>query len=253
MYYFALLILLFTWIVGYWVMRRAAAGKVPYVRHIAAFEAIDEAIGRASEMGRPVHLTTGHSGAGLYSKLASDHLAGLSMLNYVAKKCAESATDVIATVAFSEMIPVAEDIIRFASIGVGKPEFYRDDMVRFASDNWLGYDMYAMRMASEAAANIMIGAMDSTSSAIIACGGAIAGAMNIGGARAAGDICQLVPFCDYVLIGEETPAAGAIVSGDTDSLASSVSTDYTKALIVVIILLGIMMASIGLSMDWVSM
>ena len=252
MYNVAFLIIAFTWIVGYLMMRRAAEGKVPFVRRLPAFDAIDEAIGRAAEMGKPVHLTTGHSGGGLYTTLASDHLAGLSILNFVARKAAERSTGLIVTVAFSEMIPVAEDIIRFGSIAAGKPEFYRDDMVRFASDNWLGYDMYAMRMATEAAANIMVGAMDSTSGAIIAAGGSIAGAINIGGARAASDICEILPFCDYILIGEETPAAGAIISGDLDSLSSTVSTDYTKALLVGIIFIGIVMSTLGLSMDWIA-
>ena len=234
------------------MIRRASEGKVPHVRNIPAFAAIEEAIGRASEMGKPVHLTTGHSGGGLYSKHASDHLAGLSMLNFVAQKCVEMDTDLVATVAFSEMIPVAEDIIRYGAISAGKPEFYRDDMVRFASDNWLGYDMYAMRMAAESSANIMIGAMDTTTSSIVGPGGAISGAINIGGTRSASAIAQLIPFCDYVLLGEETPAAGAIVSGDMDSLASTVSTDYTKVLAVLLILLGIVMASLGLNVDWLT-
>lgn len=252
MYNVALVILAFTWIVAYWMMSRAAGGKVPYVRNIPAFDAIEEAVGRASEMGKPVHLTTGHSGGGLYTKHSADHLAGLSLLNHVAKKCASTGTNLIATVAFSEMIPVAEDVIRYSAIAAGVPEFYQDGMVRFASDNWLGYDMYAMRMATESAANIMVGAMDTTSFSIIGPGGSIGGAINIGGSRGASAVAQAIPYCDYVMMGEETPAAGAIVSGDMDSLASTVSTDYSKAIIVLMILAGIAMATLGLSMDWIS-
>ncbi|MBE3519897.1 MAG: hypothetical protein IMW97_06305 [Firmicutes bacterium] len=45
------------------MIRRANAGlPIPRIRKIAGLEAIDEAIGRATEMGRPMHFTPGMSG-----------------------------------------------------------------------------------------------------------------------------------------------------------------------------------------------
>jgi len=43
-------------IYGAW---RARSGRMPPIRKIAALEALSEIIGRATEMGRPVHLTAG--------------------------------------------------------------------------------------------------------------------------------------------------------------------------------------------------
>ena len=256
-YTVAFLFLAFTWIVAYWMMYRASKGHVPHVRHLAAFDSINEAIGRAAEMGKPVHFTTGHSGGGMYSSIAGEHMAGFSLLSYVARQCAEKDARLITTVSFSEMIQIAEDVISNAAIAVGRPDYFQKDMVRFASDNWLGYDMYAMSVIGEeqCAANIMIGAMDSTSSMIISAGGAVQGAIGIGGASGTGvsgpsSIAPFIVFCDYVLIGEETPAAGAIVSGDVDSLSGTVSSDYVKVISILAILAGTVMISLGINMGW---
>ena len=40
-------------------IRRAKKGKKFFIRRIAGLEAIDEAVGRATEMGRPVHFSPG--------------------------------------------------------------------------------------------------------------------------------------------------------------------------------------------------
>jgi hypothetical protein len=233
-------------------MKRAETGVVPKVRYIPAFDALDEAIGRATEMGRPVHWTTGHGGAGLYSDKAGDHMSGLSLLSYIAGKCAERGTKLIATCGFSEMIPIAEDVIYQAALAAGKPEYYQRDMVRFNTDNWHTYALYTMTTVIEenVASNIMVGNLSSTEGMIIGTGAVMIGSMNITGSRSPGRMAQIINISDYFLIGEEMPAAGAIISGDKDSLASVISSDYSKVLYFIVIILGIVMASLGLAVDW---
>src|SRR5262245_15334265 len=75
------LIVLFCGPVLYFV-RRALAGQKMYIRRIPGIDAIDESIGRAVEMGRPISFTTGLSGVGplLY--------ACLGILRHVARRAA---------------------------------------------------------------------------------------------------------------------------------------------------------------------
>jgi len=244
--------LMLSWIGALWMMWRASKGIAPHVRHIAAFDAFDNAIGRASEMGRPVHFTTGYGGGGLYTRMSMDHMAGLSILSYVAKKSAEMETKVIVTLAFAEMIPIAEDIIRNAGIAAGKPDYYQVDMIRYTVDNSEAYDALAMSVIPEekCAANFVIGAVDSLNAIVVPMGGIIAGAINIGGVR--GSPAALIPYCDFVMFGEEMPVAGAMIAEDIDSVSSIVSSDYAKLLTIIIIIVGSVMATLGLSTAWIN-
>jgi hypothetical protein len=252
---FGLALLSFAWITGYWFIRRALSGKVPKVRKIAALGGIDEAIGRATEMGRPVHWTHGHGGAGLYSDRSGDHMAGLSILSYVARRCFELGAELKASVGFAEMVPVAEDVIYQQALATGHPEYFKRDLVLYNTDNWIGYDLYTMTsiVDMKAGANILTGNVDTTTGAIIACGGILAGAMNIVGSRRADAIAQMVPFSDYFLMGDELPAAGAIISGDVDTIACVISGDLSKILYIVIIFMATIMSTLGLSIDWLKL
>jgi len=66
---------------------KAKKGHDLFVRPIAGIEEIDNAIGRATEMGRPILFVPGTSGI---TDVAT--LAGLSILGRVAKKAAEYDT-----------------------------------------------------------------------------------------------------------------------------------------------------------------
>jgi hypothetical protein len=245
-------VIIFTWAVAYWMMERAKKGHVPFVRSLSALNAIDESIGRAVELGRPVHLTTGHGGKGMYTRAAGNHLAGLSILGYVAQKCAETECDLICSVGFAEMIPIAEDVISQGCVLAGNPGFFRPDMVRFHVDNWHTFALYTMAMIQDenVATNIMVGNLDCTTGAIIAAGGAAHGMMQIGGTRSSWGMATFIAFCDYVLIGEEMPIAGAMIAGDQESVASLVSSDVSKLLLVLIVLLGITMSQLGFDLSW---
>jgi len=45
-----------------WRILTAMRGKIPFIRRIAGLNAIDEAIGRATELGRPILMVPGLSG-----------------------------------------------------------------------------------------------------------------------------------------------------------------------------------------------
>jgi hypothetical protein len=63
------LTLLFSGAVLYFSWRTKKSGKLPSLRKIAGLQALEEAVGRATEQGRPIFWTSGWAGAGtrLYS------------------------------------------------------------------------------------------------------------------------------------------------------------------------------------------
>ncbi len=76
----------------YVMIQRAKAGlRVPAIRKIPGLEAVDEAIGRATEMGRPVRFAPGigHHQRG--------NVRGRAFLGHVAKLCARYDTRLINT------------------------------------------------------------------------------------------------------------------------------------------------------------
>jgi hypothetical protein len=66
------------WVYGEYAKR----GRVPYVKRLPAFDAMEEAVGRSVEMGRPVVMVPGR---GSFTDLfVAQTVAGLTVLNYVA-------------------------------------------------------------------------------------------------------------------------------------------------------------------------
>src|SRR5690554_6251231 len=136
-------------------VRRAKKGKKYFIRRIAGLEAIEEAVGRATEMGRPVHFSPGI--AALSEETAAQTLAGLAVLGYVSRLTAKYDTDLIVTNRMPEVLPISEEVVRQSYLTEGKPESYNPDNIRFLSDEQFAYAAGCMGiMAREkVAANIM--------------------------------------------------------------------------------------------------
>jgi hypothetical protein len=75
-------------------------------------EAIDEAVGRATELGRPVFFS---AGAGdIVGAEGMQVLAGLDILSFIARKCAEYNARVITTVCKENVQAITEEVVRTA-------------------------------------------------------------------------------------------------------------------------------------------
>ena len=211
-----------------------------------------EAIGRAVEMGKPVLFSTGHAGAGLTSANAGAHMAGMSMLSYSATTCATLGAKIIFVPGFAEMIPMGENIIQEAYRTAGSEEMISQDMVRYVSDNPHAYNIgcIAVMRQEETAANILIGAFWSSDALVIAGAGALTGAVQIGGGTNIGCVSNFIATCNYVIIGEEVPAAGAYASGDIPMLNSIIAGDYLKFIIIALAVVGSVLVSFGVDMNW---
>jgi hypothetical protein len=250
--YLGLIFLVLIYLLGFWAIQKGRKGDALFIRQLGVFDAIKEAIGRAVEMGRPVLFSTGHAGGGLTSANAGAHMAGISMLGYVATECAKLGAKIIFVPGFAEMIPLGENIIHDAYREQGAEELITPDMVRYVSDNPHAFNIgcIAVMRQENTAANILIGAYWSSDALVIAGAGALTGAIQIGGGTSIGPIANFIATCSYVVMGEEVPASGAFASQDIPMLNNIVSGDYVKYIVIGLAILGSVLISLGVDISW---
>ncbi len=214
---------------------RARRGRVPHIRRIAGVASLEEAVGRATELGRPVVFALGHSEL----RDIKTHSA-LAVLAHVARLAARLRTPFITLVSRQDVYPVAEETVRQAYAAEGVPDqFKAEEQVRFLSGETAVYAMGVARLIEESGAGcaIFFGAFD-FSSLLMAEPGARAGVMQIAGDPELYQIPFFVCTCDYTAIGEEYYAAGAYLSPEPHVRATLASQDIIKAILAGMIVLG---------------
>ena len=210
------------------------------MRSIAGLDAIEEAVGRSTEMGKPVHYTFG------IGEFDTNVLASFSVLSHTASICARLGTDIIVTNARPEVHPITEDIVRTAFIKEGKADSYKPDNIRYLSEAQTAYvaAIYGIFTRERPAANIMLGPFFAETLLLGEVGRQI-GAIQIGGTGRHGQTPTFVAACDYTLIGDELFAAGAYVSKEPLQLSAIVAQDIGKWLALVMIVVGTILATLG--------
>lgn len=214
------------------------SGKyVPKIRRIAGLDAIEEAVGRATEMGRPVHFSPGI--AAIDGETAPQTFAGLEILGYVTSLCAKYSADLICTIRIANVYPLAEEVVRQAYLAADKADLFKDDTVRFLSSDQFAYAAGAQGIMhrEKTAANIMMGGFWAES-LFMAEAAAQVGAIQVAGTANMHQIPFFVAACDYTLIGEELYAGGAYLSQDRVKVGSIAGQDYVKFIVMACVLIG---------------
>ncbi|MCS7364105.1 MAG: hypothetical protein NDF54_01540 [archaeon GB-1867-035] len=221
-------------------IKRGEKGKIPEIRRVPGLDAIEEAIGRATEMGRPVFCS--HGIAGLSdATYGPQTIAGLSVLDYVARLCARYGTRLIVPVRQVSVYPIAREIVETAYKIEGKPEQFKPEDIVYLSGFQFGYSLGYMSMMERyrAGANIMVGGYWAESLQLSETGARV-GALQVSGTANTHQIPFFVVATDYTLIGEEIYAAGAYLSRDPAMVGSIVAQDIGKFIGVILIILGVL-------------
>jgi hypothetical protein len=208
-------------------------GRLPYLRKISGLDAIDEAIGRATEMGRPILFSGGLSGISIVS------LQALAVAAKVAKAAVKYGTRLIIPVCDQTMLPVTEEVIREVYMAEGKPEAFRMEDVRFLSDRQFAYaaGVTGIIHRDKVGANFMFGDFFAEA-LILAENGNAVGAIQVAGTPEINQTPFFVVTCDYTLIGDEFYAATAYLSRDPIQMGSLVGQDLSKIIIIALIFAG---------------
>lgn len=226
---------------GYYFMSEARAGVTYPVRKIPAFDAIEEAVARSVEMGRPVHMTFGFGS--ISSSMAPQYVAGLGVLSHVARLCGKYGAKLIATLGVPEAIATTEEIVREGYYSAGRPELFDPTYnVRYFTDQQFAYAsaVQATLIRENVGANIVVGPFYAESLIFMEAGNMI-NAFQIAGTARETQVPFFVLVADYSLIGEEIFAAGALASGDKEALASIRGQDVGKLLVIALTVIGILM------------
>ncbi len=222
-------------------IQKASSGKELFIRKIAGLDAVDEAVGRATEMGRKIFYIPGTQDMDEVQTLA-----GITILGRVAKVAAEYEATLEVPVSRSLVMVTCREVVKEAYLNAGRPEAYNDGMVYYLTDDQFGYaaGIDGLVMRDKPATLFFMGAFYAESLILAETGNSI-GAIQIAGTAMPAQLPFFVAACDYTLIGEELFAASAYLSKEPKLLGSLKGQDLGKALILIAILVGIVMTSIG--------
>lgn len=224
-----------------WFIRKAKQGIHLYIRRIAGLEAVDEAVGRATEMGRPLLYVPGTGYIEYISTVAS-----LNLLGEVAKKTAEYGTSIRVPVRDPIVFTVCREVVKGSYMAAGRPDAFESDSVFFLVENALAYAgaVSGAIVRERPAVNFFMGYFGGES-LILAETGASTGAIQIAGTDQTTQLPFFVVACDYTLIGEELYAASAYISREPLMLGALKGQDYSKFIIFTLLIVGTLISLVA--------
>lgn len=224
-----------------WYTWRASQGEELFIRRIAGLQSIDEAVGRCTEMGKPVLYIPG-----IYDMDDIQTISSMSILSHIARKTAEYETPLFVPCTRSLVMSTAYEVTREAYIQAGKADSFQGDNIRYLTDDQFGYvaGVDGIMMRDRPAANFYLGVFFAESLILAETGHSI-GSIQVAGTASVHQIPFFVAACDYTLIGEELFAASAYLSRDPMQLGSIKGQDMTKFIMMIVLFAGILVASFG--------
>jgi len=219
----------------------AQAGKKPFVRRIPGIDAIEEAIGRATEMGRSVLFIPG-----VQDIDDIQTVAGLVILESVAKITARYETPLTVPVAYPIPFTIAEEMVKSGYLHAGKPDRYDPTSVRFVSPEQFAYvaAITGIMLRDRPAAHIFMGSFYAES-LMLAETGFATGAIQVAGTANVHQLPFFVVACDYTLLGEELYAASAYLSGEAKLVGSLKGADLLKIFVIAAVIIGCILETVG--------
>lgn len=226
---------------------RAKKGEKLFIRKIAGLDAVEEAVGRATEMGKPVLFIPGINEIDVI-----DTLAGLSILGRVAKITARYETPLFVPVRYPMVLAAAQEVVQQSYISEGRGEIYNKDIVRYVAGEQMAFTatVNGYMMRERPAANIFMGAFYAESLLLAETGNA-AGSIQISGTAQPEQLPFFIAACDYTLMGEELFAASAYLSHEPLMLGGLKGQDLVKVLIIAMVLIGTCMITIDQGAGWI--
>jgi hypothetical protein len=199
-----------------------------FLRKLPGVEAIEEAIGRATEMGRPVMYVPGTERHTDFQTIAS-----MLILGEVAKTSAEYGVRMIVPTRYPVVMTMAQEIMREAGAAQGRPDLFLKDDVRYLSDELFAFcaGVDGIILREKPAANLFLGTFYAES-LILAETGLSSGAIQIAGTASVTQVPFFIVACDYTLIGEEFYAASAYLSRERQAVAGIKTADWVKAVLI---------------------
>jgi hypothetical protein len=221
--------------------RWARQGKDLFLRKIPGLNAIEEAVGRATEMGRPVLFIPG-----IAELDEIETIAGISILGRVARITAQDDTPLTVPVRYPLVLAAGQEVVEQAYIEMGKKDSYDKDIVKYVAGEQFAYaaNVNGYMMREKPAANIYMGAFFAESLLLAETGNA-AGSIQIAGTARPEQLPFFIAACDYTLLGEELYAASAYLSHEPVLLGGLKGQDFIKMIIIIALIIGVLLVTFG--------
>jgi len=237
----ALATLIFGAVLIYFI-RAARQGRPLYIRRIAGLEAVDEAVGRATEMGRPILYSPGLDPMEEVATVAS-----INILAQVARRAGQYETRLIMPNRDAIVMTVAQEVVREAYTEVGRPDLYDSHDIYYTTQSQFGYAaaVCGTMMREKPATNFFIGHFYAESLVLAETGNAT-GAIQIAGTDSDSQLPFFICACDYTLIGEELYAGSVYLSREPLLLGALKGQDVAKLILLAVLLIGTLLALAGI-------
>ena len=233
-----LIIIAFVFMAVMFYIRQASRDSSLYVRRIPGVDAIDEAVGRSAEMGRPVVFTTALTGVGpvLY--------ACLGVLFHVVKKVARYKLRLFLPQSAPDVLAITEEVAREAFRAEGRANAFDPRSLTFFSDEQFAFAAGYIGLAQrEQIGSAFLFGTFAAESLVLAEAGQQVGAMQVASTVSPEQVAFFISTCDYTLIGEELFAASAYLTREPVQLGSLLAQDRLKLLFFLLIICGVLLAT----------
>ncbi len=245
--WFGVLLLAVCTCIAVWILL-ARRGRELKLRSIPGLEAVDEAVGRATEMGKKCLFVPG-----IQDMNDIQTVAGLTVLSHVAKTAALYDATIEVPTTRSLVMTAARQTVEEAYLAAGRPDAYNEDRIYYVTDEQFGYvaAVTGWMVRERPAACFYMGSFFAESLILAETGNSI-GAIQVAGTGQPSQLPFFVASCDYTLIGEEFFAASAYLSGEPDQLGALKGQDFGKMFAVALIVLGCLLATVAnvTGADW---
>lgn len=233
------LLLLFVGPVLYFISR-ARRGREIFIRRIPGIDAIDDAVGRSVELGRPVSFSTALTGIGpLFA-------ACLGALRYVARKSARFNNRLFVPCGDPESLVLADAAVQGAYRAERRFGSYDSTSLRYLSGEQFAFASgYIGLIERENVGAAFLFGSFAAESLILAEAGQRIGAVQVAATTDSPQVPFFITVCDYTLIGEELYAAGAYLSREPVLTGSLRGQDFAKLIVLALLLLGVIQATMA--------
>jgi hypothetical protein len=220
---------------------RAHRGGSVYIRPLPGLQALDEAIGRATEMGRSILYMPG---LGDMSEVGT--LASITIMGRVARKVADLGCSMQVPCYDPIVMTIMDGVARQAYRESGRPDDFPPGSVHYVSAQQFAYvaAVTGIMLRERPAANIYMGTFYAES-LFLAETGNLTGAIQIAGTDKVTQLPFFVCACDYTLMGEELFAASAYIGREPVQLATIAAQDWAKALTAILIVAALALLAAG--------
>jgi hypothetical protein len=222
----------------FYFIRQARDGRDLFVRRIAGIDAINQAVGRAAEMGRSVSFCTG------LTSVSPVLYAVLGVLSHVTRKCAIYRNKLLLPQNAPDVMAISESVMKDAYRIEGRSSDFDPANIIYLSDEQFAFASGYMGMVHrENVASAFLFGYFAAESLILAEAGQQVGALQVAASVSPEQVPFFITACDYTLIGEELYAASAYLTREPVQMGSLLAQDRAKIVIFILILVGVAIAT----------